>query len=375
MQRFPSFLVLVLTLVLFCGCGSTDDPGESCENHSDCTKDFASYCSPEEECVECVENEHCEEGYICTDDFVCEEVHVTEGCTSHDDCAESGARYCDLASGDCVECVENEHCEEGYICADDFACEEVDVTEECTSHDDCAESGAQYCDLASGDCVECVENEHWEEGYICADEFVCEEEDVTEECTSHNDCTESDAQYCDLHSGDCVECVENEHCEEGYICTGEFVCEEEEVAEHGSFEITVTGAVSEVLSSGQSPVYFSTDPCRITLTDMRSLDPMELFQVDIWYHECDVCPEAGTYRAGGDPDIGCSDWLRVEFQMVPGDSGPEAELFTALDGTVEITRSDEALIAGDLSIEFFSAHEPERTIQLVGSFEAIPAPF
>lgn len=158
-------------------CVSSGDPclyGGECAN--ECDEDFDTCDLPEG--TLCTND-----GDACTDDF-CEAgecVHESRECDA--------GLMCDPATGDCVECLNDAHCDDGDLCTED----QCDVGRVCANElVECP--GNLTCDPVTGECV----------------------------CFSDADC--DGGLVCDLGSGDCVECLEDAHCDDGLFCNGEEVC-------------------------------------------------------------------------------------------------------------------------------------------------------
>jgi formylglycine-generating enzyme required for sulfatase activity len=148
-------------------------------------------------CVDCEGDGDCDPGWICQD-HVC-----VPYCTSHEHCAPA---YCDLESHQCVECIEDAHCdrEAGLICRAQ-AC-----VPGCRVDDDCPDG---FCDQASAGCVDCLNNDHCSLGQVCVDD------QCVVGCQTDRDCP--DGRLCDPEAGAhgrCVECLGDDDCDAAYVC-------------------------------------------------------------------------------------------------------------------------------------------------------------
>jgi hypothetical protein len=151
-----------------------------CVSDADCIGDEP-YCNIKtNECVQCINGEHCDDSLECT----------VDSCSANNACvntlAEPGAP-CDggVCSGDSVICVE------------------------CASDDDCGDADP-YCNAETNGCVECLGGDQCDDGIEC----------TTDACSTANVCTfglEPAGEPCDggVCSGDselCVECVGDAQC-------------------------------------------------------------------------------------------------------------------------------------------------------------------
>ncbi len=145
----------------------------------------------------CKTDADCDDGLFCSGEETCEET----GCIhSGDPCAGSGL-ICDEAGDRCVECLEDQDCQDDgifcnglEICNLDFECQ--------PGGDPCLEAG-QLCDEAGDRCVDCLEDGD------CRDELFCNGD-----------------EFCDSASGTCavleVPCFGLGCREEDDSCEGSF---------------------------------------------------------------------------------------------------------------------------------------------------------
>jgi hypothetical protein len=103
-------------------------------------------------------------------------------CAGDVDCREPERPICAAEPGVCVQCYNNYHCSDGYVCA------------------------TWGTDPATFVCVECLTNEQCEDGKICyPDRLICVE------CYEPTHCTPP--ERCDLDdSWRCLECKSDADC-------------------------------------------------------------------------------------------------------------------------------------------------------------------
>ena len=233
-------------------------------------------------CVNCLENGHCDDAEICTNDFcVAGECLYTnhngvacddgQFCTLTDTCSGGAcvgsgdpcpAQMCDEGSDACVDCQNNPDCDDGNPCTDDTcvasACVHVNNTDACddglfcTDTDSCSGgvcvgSGdpcpGQFCDEDGNACANCLENSDCNDNDVCTNDFCLEGEclytnnngaacDDGRDCTTGQDtcsggicvgteCPDPNFPVCDENSDTCVECVEAGDCDDNVDCTDE----------------------------------------------------------------------------------------------------------------------------------------------------------
>lgn len=87
-----------------------------CDSSKECLSDDFPHCHPGlQECTECVDAEHCPEGWSCDENGHCEDV-----CETAEDCdPTTEADICHPDSGVCVECVGAGDCTEDEYCQGD----------------------------------------------------------------------------------------------------------------------------------------------------------------------------------------------------------------------------------------------------------------
>src|SRR6185369_17439737 len=83
----------------------------------------------------------------------------------------------------------------------------------CLSAADCVgKAGGPLCDLATGECVECLEDENCPEGSTCVDR-LCDDG----KCKSDDDC-DALTPLC-RDDGACVQCKSGVDCFDGEVCS------------------------------------------------------------------------------------------------------------------------------------------------------------
>ena len=215
MREF-SFAIIVAVLACACGGGSSAKP---CTVDSDCDlgavcrgSTCTTGCNDERDCpqnkpicdrdgsggcVACLDARDC-----ATPDLACIDGECRTHCTSN---AECNGGLCDMATGTCIACVENNDCGIGSLCLDGTC------TPGCERDRDCP-ADKHVCAPADGDhgtCYECVDTATCPTGKSCIDH------QCTMHCTSNVQCTDG---VCDTATGVCVECLDDSPCALGTIC-------------------------------------------------------------------------------------------------------------------------------------------------------------
>ncbi|MEM7152578.1 MAG: hypothetical protein AAF799_07040 [Myxococcota bacterium] len=92
------------------------------------------------------------------------EIGVAPSCDRMADCDIFPDRpHCDTNSGECVQCLGDEHCDEGWSCGERQICEDT-----CRSDDECEDIGGRgVCNLETSTCLECTVDEHCPEPEFC----------------------------------------------------------------------------------------------------------------------------------------------------------------------------------------------------------------
>ncbi len=144
-----SSILLWIVLLWIAGCGAVgEEPDEDCKTDGDCTLPRTPFCNVATgDCVECTNSMQCDGDAVCVD-FTCSPGPGEDECTSDEDC------------------------NEGEVCAD-AVCVPGEPQEGCQNDEDCLEPGLSICDTAENECVECLTNDHCDEDQICSDR-ACE---------------------------------------------------------------------------------------------------------------------------------------------------------------------------------------------------------
>jgi hypothetical protein len=121
------------------------------------------------------------------------------------------------------ECEDNADCDDGLFCNGAETC----VGDECVPGDDPCEEG-QECDEANDACLTpCTTDDDCDDGDPCTVDACVTADPGTEGGTClYTDVECDEGLVCDPDTGDCVECLVDEDCGEGEVCTdGECVAE------------------------------------------------------------------------------------------------------------------------------------------------------
>lgn len=131
-------------------------------------------------------------------------------CTTDQDCGRGGGfiSFCDVATGQCVECLNDMQCGRGRICDE----QNGNVCRFVCFNGSCGRNGV--CDPAINACVDCLASTDCDNGEVCdLSDRTCVE------CLSDNDCAGSpSAPRCNTASNTCVGCTGDAECGAGRIC-------------------------------------------------------------------------------------------------------------------------------------------------------------
>lgn len=160
-------------------------------------------------CRECQSVIVCKDTDPCTDDVCIDGIctHIMKNCPQ--------AQICDPDTGDCVDgCETDANCDDRDLCTVDDKCKDGTCFYKPILCD-----GLATCDPATGKCDGCAEPPGG-----CSDGSFCnglEEFDVDGcVCDQGADpCTDPDRVHCDEANDECVECLIDEHCDDGASCT------------------------------------------------------------------------------------------------------------------------------------------------------------
>ncbi len=207
-------------------CGNTcaedeycdKDSGECVECLQDSHCDDGLFCNSEKTCVECFQNSHCDDGLFCNGEETCVDGECqagTDPCSAEQECNEDNDS-CENPA----ECAIDADCDDGLFCNGEETCVDGKCqagTNPCTAE--------QECDEDTDACVnppECEDDADCDDGLFCNGEETC----VDGECQAGtNPCTAE--QECDEDNDACVnppECEGDADCDDGLFCNGEETC-------------------------------------------------------------------------------------------------------------------------------------------------------
>ncbi len=167
--------------------------------------DPTAYCARD---TDCSPEQYCNSG-VCAD-----RQGGVNGCDSHTDC--DFGEFCRVATGLCVECLNSDHCGAGEICKSDGTCGAADTG--CTSDAQCA---GLHCLQATGDCVQCLSSSQCPLGQTCR-ENACFTNTGGGGGGGTTCNTQADCNYmgliCNSTSHTCVACTSDTQCGTGKRC-------------------------------------------------------------------------------------------------------------------------------------------------------------
>lgn len=160
-------------------------------------------------CRPCQSAAVCDDSNLCTNDYCRQNscTHIPKSCPPD--------RVCDPATGDCsIECTTDAQCDDRSLCTYDDKC----IDGFCFYKPIECEFPAT-CDPDTGECDGCGEPPGG-----CSDGQFCNGLEVfnADECTcdsSGDPCTDPSRPHCDEANDECVECLIDEHCDDGSSCT------------------------------------------------------------------------------------------------------------------------------------------------------------
>ena len=175
------------------GCGPAS---VQCSSIQDCTDPNAPFCDTQAgNCVACVEDSQCGDGFIC-DDNMCH-----PGCRSENDRCGPG-QVCRPGAA-CVECIADVQCGAGRVCSTNNTC-----VPGCSAANPACPMGL-VCDTNAGACVECTSNAN------CPNEPLRTCDTTTHtcvQCVTSNDCHDAATPACNPATHTCTQCVVNDDC-------------------------------------------------------------------------------------------------------------------------------------------------------------------
>ena len=161
-------------------------------------------------------------------ELVLDDGECPTGCSDNGDCTDPGLPYCETVSGDCVECLNNGHCDDSNVCTDDtcdvggtYTCSNTNNTASCDDGAFC--NGTDTC--SGGVCTH--------SGDPCAGGAECNTtcnegpdncfDAAGTGCTDDgNDCTSDECNG----SGTCTHpsVPDDDPCDDGVFCNGADTC-------------------------------------------------------------------------------------------------------------------------------------------------------
>ena len=253
---------------------------ETCKSNEECNKDLV--CSTVDGyCVQCLTNDDCSKSSHCEDGY-CE-----DNCNSDDNCRNPDKPNCLL--GRCLECKTSAECRhpERSICSSDHVC-----IDKCITNQDC--QGSQACN-SDKNCVECVDDSHCEQGYHCRNQ-ICEMS-----CRSDSDCFDRGTRKVCTVSSRCEECSDHHHCNGSTVncdletmtckrkCTSKHDCANDEYCKEGRCK-TKCRSDDHCSENHHCDVY--TGLCQ-TCTSNDHCNATEKCQKNQCVH-CEDCTDQGT---------------------------------------------------------------------------------
>lgn len=211
-----------------------------CRIDDDCESAYRDHCNGDNECVECLNDDHCTADYA----PYCDDGHCGR-CKNDDQCTDDAYPYCiegyctgcdpDLCGGDtplcssteCVECTSYYDCDpDAGIYCNDNECVLEDI--ECDGGGDCDDHAALDHCADFGRCVACTRNSHCRLGGIIGDDVCDEATGTCVDCVDDDDCDNENRPYCG-DDNNCVECATDGDCvgnPDGPVCTSYGFCSE-----------------------------------------------------------------------------------------------------------------------------------------------------
>ena len=236
------------------GLLACDEDGDFCvECDEDNPCDDADVCTTDE-CVDgvcvytdvegcCNEDADCDDGLFCTGTETC----VDGTCVEGEDPCDPDTEVCDEAAGECVllDLCDGVECDNGLFCDGEETCDPA--TGECVDGTaPCAD--AIDCDEDTDTCIECVVAADCDDDDLCTDDS-CEDgicvnaavdcddglycngvetcEAATGDCIDGDDPCDADTEYCDEDNDECTDllpCTEDTDCDNGVFCDGAETC-------------------------------------------------------------------------------------------------------------------------------------------------------
>ena len=312
------------------------------------------------ECVQCVVNEDCDDGNPCNGMESCQDetcVPSTDPCLltpEQDICqpADNEAGYvcarvecvtdgeCDgetpfCANGTCVACLENSHCDDGAPCNGEETCNASNECENgtpvlCGDGDAC--NGVETCDDNTGECVDgedpCLATDALDICVTITEDPGYECEEVA--CIQNSDCG-YETPYCNTNNI-CVACMSDDHCSDGGACNGVETCNfTTGTCEPGTPVVCDDGDACngiETCDDNTGACVLGTDPCLAT----EAIDVCEQTDNVVGY----ICQEVACIEDSHcDDGLGCTGVESCNDNNTCETTGDPCAVTTALDVCVE----------------------------------------
>ena len=248
---------------------TADDTGADADTAAPCGGSCTAatpYCdTATDECVECMDNSACLDG-LCDVNGELGTANVCVACLSDDDCATGVCT--DL--GACVECLDSDDCATGVCDTDGVS--ESNTCVDCLTNDDCTDPTASVCD-SSFTCTACADDggcAHLPGTALCdtsAGSGVCVE------CTAEDESACGQNRTCNVLTGQCVD-VEPGTVDTCGQCTSDTQC----AAEHRCIPMQFDsmdlpeGYCLKLVSAGCSQPFGSTIISRASLSGAQAVD-------------------------------------------------------------------------------------------------------
>jgi Cys-rich repeat protein len=203
--------------VLAAGCGDVTSDlivrampeagAQSCGSDAECAPPSPRCELPSGVCVACLEDDDCAAGNVCAlPANVCAERCIPSFCGG-------SLPVCDFGTGSCRPCTDDAACPAGAPhCLASGACVACRQNSDCSADED---GEPRFCDPA-GRCVECLDDGHCDDiGERCSSYLGA----CAEPCSPTDPCR-ADDPICDESIGFCVECRSDRDCGDGVLCRG-----------------------------------------------------------------------------------------------------------------------------------------------------------
>ena len=189
-----------------------------CTADKDCTSSTYKYCNKGTgKCVACKSDADCSKNT--TTKYCNVNLGSCVACKTSAHCASQKVnKHCDGATGKCSECANDSHCKSGYKWGNKCTASSSGKICRCKANSDCAGNpNGPTCYTKYNKCS-CKTNADCKKApYLLCDVNYAGAtyKNCLKKCTSHKDCTDTSAPYCDAKSGKCAGCLSNAHCANG----------------------------------------------------------------------------------------------------------------------------------------------------------------